>query len=90
MADVKAVIHSDSVKANISTPVLNAKVYRATLPGGNIVDEYNGDYEVTPKLEEQILQTAEKVMQKDVKIKKIPITTITNSNGATTVIIGAE
>ena len=35
MADVKAVILSDSVKANISTPVLNAKVYRATLPGGS-------------------------------------------------------
>lgn len=67
MADVKAVIHSDSVKANISTPVLNAKVYRATLPGGS------GGKEVEIgcglKLEDNVLSvdTADKVEQDNTK-----------------------
>lgn len=67
MADVKAVIHSDSVKANISTPVLNAKVYRATLPGGS------GGKEVEIgcglKLEDNVLSvdTADKVEQDNSK-----------------------
>ena len=67
MADVKAVILSDSVKANISTPVLNAKVYRATLPGGNggkEVEIGNG-----LKLEDNVLSvdTADKVEQDNSK-----------------------
>ena len=49
---------------------------------------YEGDYEVTPKLEEQTLSTANKFMQNDVKINKIPITTVSNSSGGNTVIIG--
>ena len=51
-------------------------------------EEYKGSYEVTPKLEEQTLQTASKVMRNDVKIKEIPITTVSNSSGGNTVIIG--
>ena len=35
-------------------------------------EEYGGSYEVTPKAKEQILQTAEKVMREDLKIKAIP------------------
>ena len=51
-------------------------------------EEYSGSYEVTPKLKEQILQTSEKVMREDLKIKEIPITTVTNSSGGNTIIIG--
>lgn len=50
-------------------------------------EEYEGSYEVTPKLEEQILQTAEKVMTNDLKIKEIPYAEVTNPAGGTTVII---
>ena len=50
-------------------------------------EEYNGSYEVTPKVEAQILQTAEKVMRDDVTIKEIPYAEVTNPAGGTTIII---
>jgi hypothetical protein len=49
---------------------------------------YDGSYEVTPKIVEQKLMTANKVMEKDVIIERIPITTVSNSSGGNTVIIG--
>ena len=49
---------------------------------------YEGDYEVVPKLTEQTLPTTKKFMEQDVKIKEIPITTVSNSSGGNTVIIG--
>lgn len=51
-------------------------------------EQYEGAYEVTPKFEEQILQTAEKVMKDDLKIKEIEITIVSNDSGGNTVIIG--
>ena len=52
------------------------------------VPEYEGTYDVTPRVEEQTLPTAKKFLQKDVTIKKIPITTVSNSSGGNTIIIG--
>lgn len=49
---------------------------------------YTGSYEVTPQFHEQILETAHKVMRNDVKIKNIPITTVSNTSGGRTLIIG--
>ena len=57
--------------------------------GGN-VEEYKGLYEVTPKIEEQTLQTASKVMRNDVKINKIPFFKVSNDSGGNTVFIGSE
>lgn len=51
-------------------------------------EEYKGSYEVTPRLEEQTLPTALKVMRNDVKIKEIPYAEVSNTSGGTTVIIG--
>lgn len=50
-------------------------------------EQYEGAYEVTPSIEEQILQTAEKVMKDDLKIKEIPYAEVSNPAGGTTVII---
>ena len=50
--------------------------------------EYSGQYEVTPKLEAQTLSTAFKTMNRDVEIKEIPITRVSNTSGGNTVIIG--
>ena len=55
---------------------------------GGDTEEYKGAYEVTPKLEAQTLPTALKVMRNDIEIKEIPITTVTNTSGGNTVIIG--
>lgn len=49
---------------------------------------YEGDYEVMPKLEEQTLPTAQKLMKENLKIKEIPISVVSNTGGGNTVIIG--
>ena len=51
---------------------------------------YTGEYEVTPKMEEQVLNTAMKMMHKDVCVRSIPIHRISNASGGTTVYIGKE
>lgn len=52
------------------------------------VDPYTGDYEVTPALERQTLDTAQKLMSADLQIEKIPIYAVSNNAGGTTVTIG--
>lgn len=51
-------------------------------------EHYEGEYSVTPKFEQQKLQTKNKVMGSDIMIESIPITTVSNASGGTTVIIG--
>ena len=51
---------------------------------------YEGDYAVTPKVEEQTLPTKEKVMAEDLTIKAIPIFRTSNTSGGTTVYIAKE
>lgn len=58
--------------------------------GGDMLPWYDGEYEVTPKVEKQRLYTAQKSMATDVSIKKIPIVAVTNPSGGNTVTIGGE
>lgn len=52
---------------------------------------YNGTYEITPKAgSDQVLETANKMMAKDVIVKKIPIYKVNNSSMGKTVYIGGE
>lgn len=51
---------------------------------------YCGEYEVTPKMEEQTLRTAMKMLRNDVKVKPIPVHRTSNEYGGTTVYIGME
>ena len=51
---------------------------------------YNGDYTVTPSVEEQTLKTANKKMLEDVTVKKIPFYETGNLSGGHTVYIGSE
>lgn len=50
--------------------------------------EYEGEYEVTPKIEAQTLPTAERLLMKDVKIEKIPYFEVSNNSGGITASIG--
>ena len=52
------------------------------------VPQYAGDYEVTPKVSEQTLPTAQKFLARDVKIERIPYFEVSNNSGGTTVTIG--
>lgn len=50
--------------------------------------EYEGEYEVTPRLFVQSLDTDGKLMRDDVTVYEIPITRTTNPSGGQTVLIG--
>lgn len=52
-------------------------------------DYYDGSYEVTPKINAQSLNTAEKVMREDLKVKSIPYYEVDNTKG-TTIFIGDD
>lgn len=50
---------------------------------------YDGDYVVTPRLnEEQVLETANKVMADNVTVNPVPVTITVNPYNGKTVVIG--
>ena len=51
---------------------------------------YEGEYDVTPKIEEQKLETKNKTMKEDVTIFAIPYSSVTNPEGGETVNIAFE
>lgn len=51
---------------------------------------YMGDYEVTPKISEQMLETYDRHMNENVTIKPIPYYEVSNEYSGKTVIIGDE
>lgn len=53
-------------------------------------DEYEGAYEVTPKVNSQMIETKDKLMYKDLIVGSIPYYEVSNSKGGTTIIIGGE
>ena len=53
-------------------------------------DPYEGEYEVVPKVERQILETEQKLMTEDLLIHGIPFYEVSNDAGGTTVYIGKE
>jgi hypothetical protein len=59
-------------------------------PPSTIQDVFDGPYEVTPTVETQTLETAQKVMDSDLTIKAIPCYRVSNTAGGSTVYIGSE
>ncbi len=53
-------------------------------------EDYDGSYEVTPKVSAQSLQTKDKHLTDDIKIKSIPFFNTGNETGGSTVYIGVE
>ena len=72
-------------KVYSNTPVLTGKV--SVITG---YDEYEGAYEVTPKVNSQMIETKDKLMYKDLIVGSIPYYEVSNSKGGTTIIIGGE
>lgn len=54
------------------------------------VEYYEGDYDVTPAVNSQTLDTAKKFMGDDVTVNPIPFFDVSNTAGGTTVYIGNE
>lgn len=59
-----------------------------TIPSSTHMEYYEGPYEVTPRLNEQYLETNDKTMLDDVTIYEIPITYTSNPHNGMTVLIG--
>ena len=59
----------------------------SVLPNAEV---YDGAYEVTPKVDSQIMPTADKFLQKDMTINAIPFFNVGNTAGGSTVYIGTE
>lgn len=51
-------------------------------------DVYEGDYEVTPRVYEQTLETKDKLMTDDVLVRVIPLAKVMNIKNGYTVTIG--
>lgn len=52
------------------------------------ITPYKGPYEVAPTLGAQVMETASKRMVQDTMILPIPIYSVSNNSGGTTVVIG--
>lgn len=60
-----------------------------TIPQGAAPPTYDGEYTVTPVLWADItLETAQKMMARDLTVKEIPVTQTSNPYGGKTVVIG--
>lgn len=51
---------------------------------------YEGEYQITPKITEQVLETKNKTMLNDVTVFQIPYASVSNPSGGNTVTIGLE
>lgn len=54
------------------------------------VERYGGEYEIEPKVEQQVLQTNQKLMEDDLTILAIPYSEVSNDSDGYTVYIGKE
>ena len=53
-------------------------------------ENYNGDYEIIPKTESQVLDTADKHLSSNIKIREIPYYEVSNAYNGNTIIIGGD
>lgn len=51
-------------------------------------DVYEGDYNVTPRVYQQVLETKDKVMLDDITVEVIPLSKVINPSNGYTVTIG--
>ena len=58
------------------------------IPGQIPIEEYDGDYTVTPRLDEQTLLTKNYKMRDNLTVEKIPVVITSNLYGGKTVVIG--
>ena len=52
------------------------------------IEEFEGEYIITPEKEEQTLPTARKALTQDVRVLAVPFSTVSNNSGGLTANIG--
>lgn len=81
---------ADPAKTTVGTPVVEIEIRDVVIQtGGEIVPDFEGEYEVTPQVDEPVvLHTKAKRMRDDVTVKKIPQYEVSNAAGGKTLTIG--
>ena len=75
----------------VEDSIIELDLELGTLIEGDIREHYEGPYIVTPKKDvEQLLETAEKIMDDDVTVLEIPYSETSNPQGGKTVNIAFE
>lgn len=77
---------ADFEESDISLPAEFGEVHIVK----DVGEAYKGDYDVTPKVGEQVLPTKDKYMVDDVTINPVPIFEVSNTSGGNTVYIAEE
>ena len=72
------------------TGIIKGTLHANLNPISNLPPDYQGTYEIDPTKNEQILNTKNKVMRKDLKVLGIFYYEVTNANGGSTVTIGRD
>lgn len=86
---MEAVIDRNSPAIHVTVAGNRNKLTGVIAQSGGSYPKYEGEYEVTPSLAEDIkLETAKKVMTDDVTVKKLPRYDVANEAGGTTVYLG--
>lgn len=81
-------IKRESVDVTIDSPEkIEVEINGEVVKVGDY-EEYKGDYVVTPRVSEQKLATADKVLNNDVVVREIPYAEVSNLTGGKTVTIG--
>lgn len=86
---MEAVINKKPLTVDVVVGKTKDKLTGIIGQSGGSYPKYEGDYEVTPSLSEEItLETAKKLMSDDVTIHKVPRYDVANEAGGKTVYIG--
>lgn len=74
------------INANIRTETLKAVVYKGVITKNISPEIYGGEYEIVPKTEAQKLNTANKLLEENIKVLAIPFYEVSNKDGITAII----
>ncbi len=88
---MEAVINKKPLTVDVVVGKTKDKLTGVIAQSGGSFPKYEGDYEVTPSMKNDItLETAKKLMTDNVTVKKIPRYDVSNEAGGTTVYIATK
>ena len=88
---MEAVINKKPLTVDVVVGKTKDKLTGVIGQSGGSFPKYEGDYEVTPSMKNDItLETAKKLMTDNVTVKKIPRYDVSNEAGGTTVYIATK
>lgn len=86
--DLQSVADAIRKKTNSTEKLTFPDQFISEIEKTSISEEYDGEYKVTPKTTDQVLQTENKMMKQDLTILAIPFYSVSNEVGGNTIYIG--